>query len=148
MRKQHAELPKEQSTIVKSDTSTNKESGFTRLDTPAINLENHDLASSKSVISPLSSSALDSIKKKLQDSATLENTSLIPAPVLDSSKLNGSNRGESTEQNESNKDKPKDNNADNSLPDSSSDSDDLDSGPSKEQCILQFKVLQISSMFI
>lgn len=141
MRKQDVELPKEHSTIVKSDTLTDKESGFTRLDTPAIDIESHELASPKPTISLSSSSALDSIKKKLQDFASLENISPIPASVVDASNLNGSIGGESIEQNESNKDKPKDTNADNSLPDSSSDSDGPDRGPTKEQCILQFKVL-------
>ncbi|CAM8954053.1 unnamed protein product [Rhodiola kirilowii] len=138
-RKRDAELSNERSTVVLSDTQTDKESGVTRLDTPAINPENHDVSSSNLMVLP-STSALDSIKKKLQESATLENVSLVPAAtVLDTSELNGSMRGERSLENESYKGKPKDANANNNLADSSSESDDHDSGPTKEQCISQFK---------
>uniref|UniRef100_A0A7N1A2Y7 Pre-mRNA-processing protein 40C n=1 Tax=Kalanchoe fedtschenkoi TaxID=63787 RepID=A0A7N1A2Y7_KALFE len=140
-RKQDVEISKEHSLVVLSDTpSIEKQSGPPRLDTPAIDTENHDAASSKSVILPTLPSALDSIKKKLQESTTLENISLLPiATVLDTSDLNGSKGGESILQDESNKEKPKDASVNDNVADSSSDSDDLDSGPTKEQCIIQFK---------
>lgn len=83
------------------------------------------LRQAPSLISP---SALDTIKKKLQDAGT-------PGAVAISD-LNGSKvlDGASSE-------KPKEGNGDGNMSDSSSDSDDGESGPTKEDCILQFKVL-------
>ncbi|MCO5606517.1 hypothetical protein L7F22_060705 [Adiantum nelumboides] len=77
------------------------------------------------------SSALDLIKKKLQDSV---------APGLgvsdNAASVDGNaNRALSTE---SSKEKAKDNHAMNSSSESSSDSDD-ERGPTKEECVLQFK---------
>ncbi|KAF3327975.1 pre-mRNA-processing protein 40C isoform X4 [Carex littledalei] len=81
------------------------------------------LRQAPSLISP---SALDTIKKKLQDAGT-------PGAV-GISDLNGSKLpdGASSE-------KPKEGNGDGNVSDSSSDSDDGESGPTKEDCILQFK---------
>ncbi|KAK8370309.1 hypothetical protein V6Z12_A01G170000 [Gossypium hirsutum] len=63
-------------------------------------------------------------------------TSVVPA----THELNGSRAVDVKGlQSESNKDKLKDANGDGSISDSSSDSEDADSGPSKEECIMQFK---------
>jgi transcription elongation regulator 1 len=83
------------------------------------------LRQTPSLISP---SALDTIKKKLQDAGT-------PGAV-GMSDLNGSKGPDSASS-----DKPKEGNGDGNVSDSLSDSDDGESGPTKEDCILQFKVI-------
>ncbi|KAJ4784305.1 Pre-mRNA-processing protein 40C [Rhynchospora pubera] len=74
----------------------------------------------------ISSSALDTIKKKLQDAGT-------PGAV-GISDLNGSKIPDGASA-----DKPKEGNGDGNVSDSSSDSDDGESGSTKEDCLLQFK---------
>ncbi|KAI5072388.1 hypothetical protein GOP47_0012996 [Adiantum capillus-veneris] len=78
------------------------------------------------------SSALDLIKKKLQDSV---------APGLVASDNAGSADGNSnrTLPTESSKEKGKDLHAEKSSSESSSDSDDEERGPTKEECVSQFK---------
>lgn len=86
----------------------------------------------KIVVPAASSSALDLIKKKLQDSST---------PGLVASDNAGSidgncNRGLAME---GAKEKAKDNHAEKSSSESSSDSDDEERGPTKDECVTQFK---------
>lgn len=83
------------------------------------------LRQAPSFISP---SALDTIKKKLQDAGA---PGAVGMPDLNGSKVPDSGSSE----------KLKEGNGDGNLSDSSSDSDDGESGPTKEDCILQFKVL-------
>ncbi|KAL7124218.1 hypothetical protein ABFS83_14G033700 [Erythranthe nasuta] len=134
-KKQDADALKAQSL---SATYTNvvaeKGSDPVSLSTPAANTGGRDATAVKSSSVSGSSSALDLIKKKLQDSGLPDSTS--PGPSL--SEINGSKSIESLE-NENNKDKRKDANGDGDLSNSSSDSEDEDGGPTKEECILQFK---------
>ncbi|XP_048440932.1 pre-mRNA-processing protein 40C isoform X2 [Pyrus x bretschneideri] len=102
---------------------------------PAINTGGREAMPFKPSAVQGTSSALDLIKRKLQDPVT---SSPIPAP----SESNGARGVESTpkgQQSENSKDKLKETNGDGNLSDSSSDSEDADSGPSKEECIIQFK---------
>ncbi|OVA12114.1 WW domain [Macleaya cordata] len=119
-----------------------KGSGPINLSAPAVNTGGRD-ATSLRPCAPASSSALDLIKKKLQDSG-------FPAPASPlqassgptTSDINGSRAVDATVKGnlgENSKDKQKDANGDENMSDSSSDSEDVDSGPSKEECITQFK---------
>ncbi|KAG8369709.1 hypothetical protein BUALT_Bualt14G0042100 [Buddleja alternifolia] len=132
-RKQDADAMKTQSVSVTNiNIVDEKVSAPVSLSTPAINTGGRDAIALRPSTVSGTSSALDLIKKKLQDSGIPASTS--PDPALD---LNGSKPPESTvkgPQNENNKDK---HNGD--MSDSSSDSEDEDRGPSKEECILQFK---------
>lgn len=83
------------------------------------------------------------IKKKLQDSGAPATSSPVHSSGPIASELNGSRVIEPTVkglQSENSKDKLKDTNGDGNMSDSSSDSEDVDSGPTKEECIIQFKV--------
>ncbi|KAG2548335.1 hypothetical protein PVAP13_9KG160700 [Panicum virgatum] len=92
----------------------------------------------------------------LQDAATIDNkgviniddagASSVPSPLATSSsaasELNGSKPADAAlkgQQVSNNGEKSKDNNGDTNMSDSSSDSDDEEHGPSKEDCIRQFK---------
>lgn len=86
----------------------------------------------KAVAPTASSSALDLIKKKLQDSATPGFVASDNAGSADGN----SSRGQAAE---GTKEKTKDNHAEKSSSESSSDSDDEERGPTKEECIAQFK---------
>ena len=89
------------------------------------------------------SSALDLIKKKLQESGTPVASSPISAPTIAQSDVNlprDADAAVKALQTENSKDKPKDANGDGNVSDSSSDSEDVDSGPTNEQLIIQFKV--------
>ncbi|CAL0329320.1 unnamed protein product [Lupinus luteus] len=145
-----AELKKKQDGDVRKDhlmsvPNTNvlsdKGPGMVTLNAPAINTGGRDAAALKPSSVQSSSSALDLIKKKLQDSGTPVVSSSIPNSSV-GSESNGSKAAESTAkglQIDNNKDKQKDTNGDANVSDTSSDSEDEDSGPSKEECILQFK---------
>jgi len=83
------------------------------------------------------STALDLIKKKLQDSGAPMTASSLSSTGSGSgtANTNGTTMAETggkSQPSESNKEKP-------TVSDSSSDSDDEDTGPTKEECILQFK---------
>ncbi|XVE91918.1 hypothetical protein REPUB_Repub01dG0052600 [Reevesia pubescens] len=110
------------------------------LSAPAVNTGGRDAMPLRTSVVPGSSSALDLIKKKLQDSGV---TSSSPAPVMPVTATQEVNDSRAVDvkglQSENNKDKLKDANGDDNLSDSSSDSEDTDSGPSKEECIMQFK---------
>lgn len=96
----------------------------------------------KSIVPTGSSSALDLIKKKLQDSATpglgTLASNLAGSPIVDGADAvdSSSNRGPSME---ANREKVKESTAERSSSESSSDSDDEDRGPTKDECVLQFK---------
>ncbi|KAH7516632.1 hypothetical protein FEM48_Zijuj10G0155600 [Ziziphus jujuba var. spinosa] len=127
------------------NTSVVMEKGSTTisLSTPAINTGGRDAIALRSSGVQPSSSALDLIKKKLQDSGAPVVSSPVPAPSgMTGSESNGSKAVEATtkgQQSENSKDKLKDANGDGNFSDSSSDSEDADSGPTKEECIVQFK---------
>ncbi|KAF5754224.1 putative WW domain, FF domain, WW domain superfamily, FF domain superfamily protein [Helianthus annuus] len=127
-KKQESDALKEQSISVQNVTTlTEKGSGPLSLNAPAITTGGRD------AISPVSSSALDLIKKKLQDSA---------APATTESDLNGStpvDQAGKGPHGENGKDKVKDDNGDGNVSNSSSDSDDVDTGPTKEERAIQFK---------
>lgn len=129
--------------VPNTNVLSDRGSGLVTLNAPAINTGGRDAAALKSSNQQTSSSALDLIKKKLQDSGTPVASSAIPAPsVQTGSESNGSKIVESTAkglQVDTNKDKQKDTNGDANISDTSSDSEEEDSGPSKEECIIQFK---------
>ena len=114
------------------------------LNAPAINTGGRDAMALRPATAHGSSSALDLIKRKLQESGSPVTSS--PGPVqsgMAASESNGSRAVEATtkaQQSENSKDKLKDANGDGNVTDSSSDSEDADSGPTKEECIIQFKV--------
>lgn len=130
--------------VINTGIAADKGSDAVSISTPAATTGGRDAAAVKSTSASGSSSALDLIKKKLQDSGMPDSTS--PGPALSgavSVELNGSKPTEGITkglQNESNKDKHKDANGDGDISNSSSDSEDEDGGPTKEECILQFKV--------
>ncbi|PPD90762.1 hypothetical protein GOBAR_DD12307 [Gossypium barbadense] len=110
------------------------------LSAPAVNTGGRDAMPLRTSVVPGSSSALDLIKKKLQDPGVPSSSPVPVMPVTATHELNGLRAVDVKGlQSESNKDKLKDANGDGSISDSSSDSEDADSGPSKEECIMQFK---------
>ncbi|XP_076956842.1 pre-mRNA-processing protein 40C-like [Bidens hawaiensis] len=127
-KKQESDAIKEQSTSVQDvTTSTEKGSGPLSLNAPAITTGGRD------AISPVSSSALDLIKKKLQDSTV---------PATTESDLNGSTPVDQVgkgSHSENGKDKVKEDNGDGAISNNSSDSDDVDTGPTKEDRAMQFR---------
>ncbi|XP_051129506.1 pre-mRNA-processing protein 40C isoform X2 [Andrographis paniculata] len=141
-KKQDANPLKAQSpSVINTNLATEKGSDTISLSTPAATTGGRDATAFKSTSATGSSSALDLIKKKLQDSGMPDSTSTGPAlSGTMAVELNGSKPTEGTIkgiQNESNK--HKDTNGDGDLSNSSSDSEDEDGGPTKEECILQFK---------
>lgn len=139
MRKKQDDHLKEHAT---SGFSNDKGSG--PINAPAVNTGGRDATPLRSFSASGSSSALDLIKKKLQDSGVPVASS--PAPVssgMAASELNGSRASEAAakgSQGENNKDKLQNPNGGGNASDSSSDSDDEDNMPTKEECIVQFKV--------
>ncbi|KAK7404355.1 hypothetical protein VNO78_05188 [Psophocarpus tetragonolobus] len=129
--------------VPNTNVLSDRGSGMVTLNAPAINTGGRDAAVVKPSSLQSSSSALDLIKKKLQDSGTPVASSSIPAPsVQTGTESNGSKAVEFTAkglQVDNNKDKLKDTNGDANVSDTSSDSEDEDNGPSKEECIIQFK---------
>ncbi|XP_071693256.1 pre-mRNA-processing protein 40C [Rutidosis leptorrhynchoides] len=128
---------------------TEKLSAPVSLSAPAINTGGRDAISPATLnvpVSSSSSSALDLIKKKLQDS-TASATDLPHAnsggavlPELNGSVVTVDQVGKGGSHSENGKDKMKDDNkADGNLSNSSSDSEDVDSGPTKEERAIQFK---------
>ena len=143
-KKQDADLLKAQSMSV-SSTNIITEKGSTplTLSAPAANTGGRDATVLRSS-SMVSSSALDLIKKKLQDPGASPGPSPGAAlPGAISSDLNGAKLAEGTvrdPETENSKEKIKDSNGESNLSDSSSESEDDDNGPSKEECIIRFKV--------
>ncbi|KAI4357005.1 hypothetical protein L6164_000983 [Bauhinia variegata] len=143
-KKQDVDATKEHSVSVSNaNVLSDKGTGIVTLNAPAINTGGRDAASVRSSTGQGSSSALDLIKKKLQDSGTPVTSSSIPAPLLQTgSESSGTKTAESTSKGqpgENNKDKQRDANGDTNMSDTSSDSEDEDAGPSKEERIIQFK---------
>lgn len=144
-KRQDIDASKEQSiSAPNASTITEKGSAPLSLSAPAINTGGRDAISSATAGVPVSSSALDMIKKKLQDS-TAPATSLPHAALAGavSSELNGSTPADQVgkgSHSENGKDRMKDDNVDGNLSNSSSDSEDVDSGPTKEERAIQFKV--------
>ncbi|KAL7001545.1 hypothetical protein U1Q18_002698 [Sarracenia purpurea var. burkii] len=143
-KKQDVDALKEESmSVPNTNVLTEKGSAPISLSAPALNTGGRDATALRASGVPASSSALDLIKKKLQDSGAPATSS--PVPTLSgsaASELNGSRAVDATikgPQNEKSKDKLKDINGDGNMSDSSSDSEDVDSGPTKEECIIQFK---------
>lgn len=107
---------------------------------PAVETGGRDSVALRTSGAAVSSSALDLVKKKLQDAGTPITSSPLPTSGPVASDLNGSKAVETAakgQQGTNSKDKVKD---DGNMSDSSSDSDDEESGPTKEECIIQFKV--------
>lgn len=142
-KKQEAEAAKENSAAATNANVLNdKVSVQTTLCAPAVNTGGRDAISLRTSGAAGSPSALDLIKKKLQDSGTPV-TQPIPsssgAVALENTNLRTVETVLKGQQNEINKDKQKDPNGDDNLSDSS-ESDDEDNGPTKEERIVQFKV--------
>lgn len=118
---------------VPSADLTEKGSEQSSLNAPAINNGGRDAASLRPTIVP-GFSALDLVKKKLHDSG-------VPVSSTTTSEANGGKANEVTPSGESGDGagKVKDAPGAGDLSDSTSDSEDEDSGPSKEECIKQFK---------
>ncbi|KAH7664362.1 WW domain-containing protein [Dioscorea alata] len=126
------------------NVSLGSDKGYTpvSLSAPALQTGGRDSLVLRTSAAPVSSSALDLIKKKLQDAGSPAACPPVPAASGPSaSDLNGSRVVEATvkgTQSTASKDKVKDANVDDNGSDSLSDSD-VESGPSKEECIIQFK---------
>ncbi|XP_054823893.1 pre-mRNA-processing protein 40C isoform X2 [Prosopis cineraria] len=143
-KKQNGDATKENlMSVPNTNVLSEKGSGMVTLNAPAINTGGRDAAALKSSSSQGSSSALDLIKKKLQESGTPVSPPAIPTPLGPTlSESNSSKAPESTAkglQCENHKDKQKDPNGDANISDTSSDSEDEVKGPSKEERIIQFK---------
>lgn len=147
LRQQNDEKTKEHSAhsapLPNNNVLTELGSSPIRINTPAINTGGREAMPLRTVGISGSSSALDLIKKKLQDSGTPVASSPISAPTIAQSDVNlprDADAALKALQTENSKDKPKDANGDGNVSDSSSDSEDIDSGPTNEQLIIQFKV--------
>ncbi|KAF8672364.1 hypothetical protein HU200_049566 [Digitaria exilis] len=123
-------------------TIENKGVISTDASTPAIQTGGRDSLPLRQTVAPASPSALDLIKKKLQDAGSSSAPSPLATSSSAASELNGSKPADAAlkgQQVSNNGEKSKDNNGDANMSDSSSDSDDEEHGPSKEDCIRQFK---------
>ncbi|XP_073000923.1 pre-mRNA-processing protein 40C [Typha latifolia] len=121
---------------------TEKVSAAVSISAPAAQTGGRDSVALRAPAALVSSSALDLIKKKLQDAGTPSSPSPLPASGSGTSDSNGLKAVEPTTkepQVSNSKDKSKDANGDGNMTDSSSDSDDEESGPTQEECIIQFK---------
>ncbi|XP_039007003.1 pre-mRNA-processing protein 40C-like isoform X2 [Hibiscus syriacus] len=140
-KKQDSEVSKELApSIPTTDVVAEKGSTPMSLSAPAVNTGGRDAIPLRTSVVPGSSSALDLIKKKLQDSGVPSSSTVPVTSVSAAHELNGSKAVDVKGlQSENNKDKLKDVNGDGNISDSSSDSEGVDTGPSKEECIMQFK---------
>ncbi|CAM0956739.1 unnamed protein product [Alopecurus aequalis] len=112
------------------------------ISTPAIQTGGRDSLPLRQTVAPASPSALDLIKKKLQDAGAFSVSSPLATPSSTASELNGSKPSDGApkgQQDSNNGDKSKDNNGNENMSDSSSDSDDEEHEPSKDDCIREFK---------
>ncbi|RWW06319.1 hypothetical protein GW17_00030361 [Ensete ventricosum] len=121
-----------------ASTQGDKVSAPTSIAVPAAQIGAHDSMALRSSGAPVLSSALDMVKKKLQEAGT-PMTSPHSTSVPATSDANGLKATETVAKGVVNKDKAKDANGEGNMSDSSSDSDDEESGPSKDECIIQFK---------
>ncbi|CAL9112030.1 unnamed protein product [Musa acuminata var. zebrina] len=140
LRKNQESCSTEGSATQLQDASTqgDKVSAPANIAAPAAQIGAHDSMPLRSSGAPVSSSALDMVKKKLQEAGT-PMTSPHSTSVPATSDANGLKATEAVAKGVINKDKAKDANGEGNMSDSSSDSDDEESGPSKEECIIQFK---------
>lgn len=134
------------------DAATVENKGVISIDmsTPAIQTGGRDSLPLRQTVAPASPSALDLIKKKLQDAGASSAPSAL-ATSSAASELNGSKPADAALKGQlvaNNGEKSKDNNGDVNMSDSSSDSDDEEHGPSKEDCIRQFKVVFVTFIWI
>lgn len=132
-------LSGQQTSVVNSNLISEKGSASISLSASAVNTGGRDATALRpSTQMGSSSSALDLIKRKLQDSGVSPPAAPSPVPA----EANGSKVPEETAvtQSENNKDKIKDtDDGDGNMSDSSSDSEDVKSGPTKDECEIQFK---------
>lgn len=133
-------LKGQQTSVVNSNLISEKGSASISLSAPAINTGGRDATALRpSSQMGSSSSALDLIKRKLQDSGgSPPATAPSPAPA----EANGTKALDeaAVPQNENSKDQIKDtDDGDGNMSDSSSDSEDVKSGPTKDECVIQFK---------
>ncbi|XP_022992104.1 pre-mRNA-processing protein 40C [Cucurbita maxima] len=143
LRQQNDEKTKEHSAPLPNNHAlTEPGSSPISMNTPAINTGGREAMPLRTVGVSGPSSALDLIKKKLQESGTPVASSPISAPTIAQSDVNlprDADAAVKALQTENSKVKPKDANGDGNVSDSSSDSEDVDSGPTNEQLIIQFK---------
>ncbi|MQL90527.1 hypothetical protein Taro_023125, partial [Colocasia esculenta] len=144
MKKNEVVEPSKESanSIQSASITSDKGSSHVSLNAPAVQTGGRDAVTPKTPGALISSSALDLIKKKLQDAGTPMTSSPVPTPVQTLSDLSGPKVVEAAakiQHNENSKDKLKDTNGDANISESSSDSDDADSGPTKDECVVQFK---------
>ena len=114
------------------------------ISTPAIQTGGRDSLPLRQTVAAASPSALDLIKKKLQDAGAFSVSSPLATPSSTASELNGSKPSDGTpkgQQGSNNGEKSKDNSGNGNMSDSSSDSDDEEHEPSKDDCIREFKVI-------
>ncbi|XP_047066109.1 pre-mRNA-processing protein 40C-like isoform X1 [Lolium rigidum] len=112
------------------------------ISTPAIQTGGRDSLPLRQTVASASPSALDLIKKKLQDAGAFSVSSPLATPSSTASELNGSKQAEGApkgQQGSNNGEKSMDNSGNENISDSSSDSDDEEHGPSKDDCIREFK---------
>lgn len=142
-KKQDNDVSKEHAVPVPNiDVTAEKVPTPISLSAPAVNTGGRDAMPLRTSLVPSSSSALDLIKKKLQESGVPSSSPVPVTPVTAAVEINGSRAVDAKGlQSESSKEKLKDATGDGNISDSSSDSEDTDSGPSKEECIMKFKVI-------
>ncbi|CAI0431887.1 unnamed protein product [Linum tenue] len=140
LRKKHDDVLNEHAmSAPQANVSTDTGSTRVSLSTPAINTDGRDAIALRAPTASATSSALDLIKKKLQDSGSPVTSSLAPvSSAVTTSESNGSKAVEAATAkgilSGSSKEKLKDMNEDDNMSDSSSDSEE-DNGPTKEECI-------------
>ncbi|CAH9105024.1 unnamed protein product [Cuscuta europaea] len=124
-----------------ANTNLQPEKEYTPLLTPAINTGSRDATALRPSGVQVTSSALDLIKKKLQDSGSPATLPTAPA-LTGASNLDGTKAVDSSArglQKENSKDKSKDTNDDGNISETTSESEAEDSRPTKEECTTQFK---------
>ncbi|KAF6160791.1 hypothetical protein GIB67_035992 [Kingdonia uniflora] len=106
------------------------------LNAPAVNTGGRDATALRPSGGSTPSSALDLIKKKLQEPGIPDTSGPSTSDLNGSRTLEAVGQGP---QGDNNKDRQKDANGDGNMSESSSDSEDADNGPTKEETIIQFK---------
>ncbi|KAL8139925.1 hypothetical protein V2J09_005946 [Rumex salicifolius] len=138
-RKKDSEIREDNAVPVQDTNDLNeKGSGMSSLSAPALSNGGRDSTALRMPGMP-GSSALDLVKKKLQESGAPINSS-IPGPG--NLEVNGSKTIEAAvkgSQGENTKEKPKETDGSGNMSDLSSDSEDSDSGPTMEERVIQFK---------
>ncbi|KAM7270956.1 hypothetical protein ACFE04_030170 [Oxalis oulophora] len=142
-KKQETDLPKEHLAPVHNIYPfIEKGAAPVSLNAPAVNTGGRDSMALRPTHIQGTSSALDLIKRKLQDPGAPLTSSAAPTSSV-SAEQNDPKAAETTVKGvlSDNKDKPRDTNGDGNLSDSSSDSEDEETGPTKEECIIKFKAM-------